>query len=58
MTEEDFRRDFISYSGGFTPDEAWDEMRTYIEAEAFPGDATRDQIEVFFDKWLEELEEQ
>jgi len=56
MTKEEFRRDFISYSGGFTPDEAHNEMMTYIESGA-NFELTRKEADAFFDEWLEELEQ-
>jgi hypothetical protein len=58
MDATKFRKDFLSYSGGFTPNEAGDEMMTYIEVGAWmDSTVSREVIEVWFDEWLDELEQ-
>lgn len=57
MTEQEFRDDFLAYSGGFAPNEAFDEMMTYIELECWlDATVTRETVERWFDTWLVELE--
>jgi len=57
MTNEEFRKDFLAYSGGFMPNEAFDEMMTYIKADSWMDmTVDRDTIEEWFDQWLDELQ--
>ena len=56
MNEEQFRSDFLAYSGGFLPTEAHDEMMTYLETEAWMDPkVSRDVVDDWFDQWLDEL---
>jgi len=51
---ETIKCDFLEYSGGFTPDEAGDEVQLYVEHYC-PPDCTQEELAEFFTKWSEEL---
>ena len=52
---KELKKDFLAYSGGFTPDEAFDEVEKYLEYNC-PKYCTQDELQEFFDKWGEEEE--
>ncbi len=47
---DDLQKDFVEYSGGFEPHEAYDEKEMYIQVNCPPW-CTEEQLEEFFDWW-------
>ncbi len=56
ISNAEFRKDFIEYSGGYTPDEAFDEMTLYVEAGAYHASLNEELVDAWFEEWLDELE--
>jgi hypothetical protein len=52
---EELKNDFLEYSGGFGPHEAFDEMTTYVDVNC-PPYCTQDELQEFFDEWMKEEE--
>ncbi len=51
----EIRRDFLAYSGGFTPNEAHDEVIRYSEA-GRPGWLSQEDCDDFLEEWSKKLE--
>lgn len=52
---EELKNDFLEYSGGFTPDEAFDEVKAYVEHNC-PPYCTQEELDDFLNKWGDEEE--
>jgi hypothetical protein len=52
--EEALKKDFLEFSGGFTPDEAYDEVELY-KLHSCPDYLTDEELDDFFDQWVAEM---
>jgi len=65
----ELKKDFLEYTGGFTPDEAADEVEKYVQyscpnlrqsaaTRRNSATCTKEQLQEFFDEWAEQAEKE
>lgn len=54
---EKIKKDYVVFSGGYTPDLSEHEMNLYIEHHSYPGsDPSDTELEAFFEAWIVNIE--